>query len=174
MKALRGGISDAVREDRRTIFGENTIEIDARSILQLLVDEVGTASPEVRRNPHLTPCQKQVLHPFYVFQIASIILWSLDDYYYYAVTIFLISILSITTTLIETRNVSGLRLITLPQLCETNAQYLLASECRTYAHHVSLHMRCPGLAQRLVYVSRCASTRDRRLELTLLFRRANC
>ena len=48
--------------------------------------------------------QGQVLHPFYVFQIASIILWSLDNYYFYAVTIFLISALSIISTLIETRN----------------------------------------------------------------------
>lgn len=45
----------------------------------------------------------QVLHPFYVFQIASIILWSIDDYYYYAFCIALISALSIATTLIETK-----------------------------------------------------------------------
>jgi cation-transporting P-type ATPase 13A2 len=45
----------------------------------------------------------QVIHPFYVFQIASIILWSLDDYYYYAFCIALISALSITTTLIDTK-----------------------------------------------------------------------
>lgn len=86
LKSLRGGITDAVREDRKTMFDQNTIEIEARSIGQLLIDEV--------------------LHPFYIFQIASIILWSLDDYYFYAVTIALISVLSISTTLIETRNVS--------------------------------------------------------------------
>jgi hypothetical protein len=45
----------------------------------------------------------QVIHPFYVFQIASIILWSLDDYFYYAFCIALISVVSITTTLIDTR-----------------------------------------------------------------------
>ena len=47
----------------------------------------------------------QVIHPFYVFQIASIILWSLDDYYYYAFCIALISAISIVTTLIETKKV---------------------------------------------------------------------
>jgi len=47
----------------------------------------------------------QVIHPFYVFQIASIILWSLDDYYYYAFCIALISVISIGTTLIDTRKV---------------------------------------------------------------------
>lgn len=48
----------------------------------------------------------QIIHPFYVFQIASIILWSLDDYYYYAFCIALISAISITTTLLDTRKVS--------------------------------------------------------------------
>ena len=47
----------------------------------------------------------QVIHPFYVFQIASIILWSLDDYYYYAFCIALISALSVSTTLFETKKV---------------------------------------------------------------------
>lgn len=46
----------------------------------------------------------QAFHPFYIFQIASLILWSLDSYYYYAVCIFVISVISITTTLIETRS----------------------------------------------------------------------
>lgn len=90
LKALRGGVSDSAREDRRIMFGDNLIEIEGRTAFQLLVDEV--------------------LHPFYIFQIASIILWSLDDYYFYAVTIALISVLSITTTLIETRqNVERMR-----------------------------------------------------------------
>ena len=48
----------------------------------------------------------QVLHPFYVFQIASIILWGIDDYYYYAFCILLISALSIGSTLLETKQVS--------------------------------------------------------------------
>ena len=48
----------------------------------------------------------KVIHPFYVFQIASIVLWSLDDYYYYAFCIALISAISIVTTLIETKKVS--------------------------------------------------------------------
>ena len=46
----------------------------------------------------------QAFHPFYIFQIASLILWSLDSYYYYAICIFVISVISITTTLIETRS----------------------------------------------------------------------
>ena len=49
----------------------------------------------------------QVIHPFYVFQIASIILWSLDDYYYYAFCIALISVVSIVTTLVDTKKVAS-------------------------------------------------------------------
>ena len=47
----------------------------------------------------------QVFHPFYVFQVASLVLWSLDEYYYYAIAIFVMSVGSIATTLIETRSV---------------------------------------------------------------------
>ena len=45
----------------------------------------------------------QVFHPFYVFQIGSIILWSVDEYMYYASCIFAISMVSIIVSLIEIR-----------------------------------------------------------------------
>lgn len=64
-------------------MGQNIIDIAAKSVFGLLVDEV--------------------LHPFYVFQIASILLWSLDDYYYYAFAIAVISVSSILGTLFETK-----------------------------------------------------------------------
>lgn len=80
---IRSGIDTDEKETRERVFGKNDIDIEQKSISQLLVDEA--------------------LHPFYVFQIASIILWSADEYYYYAACIFLISIASVTATLIETR-----------------------------------------------------------------------
>ena len=61
VSSLRVGLRSATASFRERLFGQNAIEIEARSVPQLLVDEV--------------------LHPFYVFQIASILLWSLDDYY---------------------------------------------------------------------------------------------
>uniref|UniRef100_V5EXE9 Cation-transporting ATPase n=1 Tax=Kalmanozyma brasiliensis (strain GHG001) TaxID=1365824 RepID=V5EXE9_KALBG len=83
LAAINNGISFDAEKDRSTIFGKNAIEIQAKSTWQLLVDEV--------------------LHPFYMFQIVSIILWSFDNYYYYAFCIAVISLVSIFTTLLETR-----------------------------------------------------------------------
>ncbi|BGP17337.1 hypothetical protein JCM10213_007551 [Rhodosporidiobolus nylandii] len=75
---------------RATLFGPNAIEIAAKSVGELLLDEV--------------------LHPFYVFQVFSIALWSVDDYYYYAFAIAVISVVSIISTLLETRaNVQRMR-----------------------------------------------------------------
>ena len=83
VKSIRAGVDSDDRDSREKVFGKNLIDIEQKSISQLLVDEA--------------------FHPFYVFQIASLILWSLDEYYYYAACIFIISVVSITTTLLETR-----------------------------------------------------------------------
>jgi cation-transporting P-type ATPase 13A2 len=81
--SVRNGIDGEEQELRERIFGRNVIDIAQKSTGQLLLDEA--------------------FHPFYVFQIASLILWSLDTYYYYAACIFIISVVSITTTLLETK-----------------------------------------------------------------------
>lgn len=47
----------------------------------------------------------QVLNPFYIFQLFSIILWSFEDYYYYASAIVLMSIISIATSLYTIKKV---------------------------------------------------------------------
>ncbi|KAF8750637.1 Ca-transporting ATPase [Rhizoctonia solani] len=83
LSSIAGGLTTGTRDQRTTAFGANEVEIEAKSTSALLIDEV--------------------LHPFYVFQIASILLWSLDDYYYYAFCIALISCLSVVTTLVETK-----------------------------------------------------------------------
>ncbi|KAK4241245.1 hypothetical protein C8A03DRAFT_12498 [Achaetomium macrosporum] len=84
VREIRAGIDGEEKSHRDVVFGSNLIDIEQKSMFRLLVDEV--------------------FHPFYVFQIASLILWSLDEYYYYAVAIFLMSAGSITATLIETRS----------------------------------------------------------------------
>ncbi len=84
VSAVNNGVSWDAEKDRKALFGANVIDIAAKSTWSLLVDEV--------------------LHPFYMFQIVSIALWSFDNYYYYAFCIALISIASILTTLIETKS----------------------------------------------------------------------
>lgn len=81
--ALREGLDNEERDYRELVFGKNLIDIAEKTTAQLLVDEV--------------------FHPFYIFQVASLILWSMDEYYYYACAIFIISAVSIVTTLIETK-----------------------------------------------------------------------
>uniref|UniRef100_A0A0P4W4W7 Cation-transporting ATPase n=2 Tax=Scylla olivacea TaxID=85551 RepID=A0A0P4W4W7_SCYOL len=71
---------------RQQLHGSNVISVEVRSYLSLLVTEV--------------------LNPFYIFQGASIILWSFDDYYLYASCIFFISMLSVLISLYETRKQS--------------------------------------------------------------------
>lgn len=48
----------------------------------------------------------QVLNPFYIFQLFSVILWSAEDYYYYATAIVIMSVISIATSLYTIKKVS--------------------------------------------------------------------
>uniref|UniRef100_A0A663NEC9 Polyamine-transporting ATPase 13A2 n=1 Tax=Athene cunicularia TaxID=194338 RepID=A0A663NEC9_ATHCN len=70
----------------RKIYGPNLIEVPVKSYARLLVEEV--------------------LNPFYIFQVFSIVLWVCDAYYYYAACIFLISTISLGLSLYETRKQS--------------------------------------------------------------------
>ncbi|KAG7163306.1 cation-transporting ATPase 13A3-like 1 [Homarus americanus] len=71
---------------RQILYGLNMISVEVKSYWHLLVTEI--------------------LNPFYVFQIASITLWSFDNYVLYATCIFLVSCLSIIVSLHETRKQS--------------------------------------------------------------------
>ncbi|BFZ23149.1 hypothetical protein BsWGS_26187 [Bradybaena similaris] len=77
------GFSHQQRAARLHLYGPNTMDIQVPSYWTLFVGEV--------------------LNPFYIFQIASIILWAIDEYYYYASCIFLISGISIGISLRETK-----------------------------------------------------------------------
>jgi cation-transporting ATPase 13A3/4/5 len=101
LQVVQSGIETPVRQQRLSLFGKNEVDIEGKSTISLLVDEVSSRSTFLFKSNRI-----QVIHPFYVFQIASIILWSLDNYYYYAFCIALISVSSITTTLIETKKVA--------------------------------------------------------------------
>ena len=70
----------------KTVYGPNDIKVPYHSIGTLLV--------------------KEVLNPFYVFQVASVILWLADEYYYYAVAIIVMSLGGITSAVYQTRKAS--------------------------------------------------------------------
>ncbi|XP_071515719.1 polyamine-transporting ATPase 13A3-like isoform X8 [Panulirus ornatus] len=71
---------------RQQLYGHNVISVEVKSYGHLLITEI--------------------LNPFYVFQIASILLWSFDEYYLYATCIFIVSCLSIIVSLYETHKQS--------------------------------------------------------------------
>ncbi|XP_077572941.1 polyamine-transporting ATPase 13A3 isoform X2 [Stigmatopora nigra] len=73
------GLTRNQQEYRRLFFGTNEIEVKVPSVFKLLI--------------------KEVLNPFYIFQLFSIILWSADEYYYYAAAILIMSFISIATSL---------------------------------------------------------------------------
>ncbi|XP_024860631.1 polyamine-transporting ATPase 13A2-like isoform X2 [Kryptolebias marmoratus] len=86
LHGFQRGLSLQKQSERRSIFGKNLIDVPVKSCMRLLFEEV--------------------LNPFYVFQVASIILWMCDNYYFYALCIILISIISIGVSLYETRKQS--------------------------------------------------------------------
>lgn len=71
---------------RRLVYGSNEISVPYKDVKTLLFLEV--------------------LNPFYVFQIFSVILWFTYDYYYYACVILLMSIFGISMSIIQTKKVS--------------------------------------------------------------------
>ncbi|OMJ16155.1 putative cation-transporting ATPase [Smittium culicis] len=81
--SVREGLSVSQRNLQFDVFGYNDIIIPEKSTVELLISEV--------------------LHPFYVFQIASVILWTYDEYIYYASCILLISTVSVFVSLFETK-----------------------------------------------------------------------
>ncbi|NXI37282.1 AT132 ATPase, partial [Galbula dea] len=83
----QAGLDQQDHNTRRKIYGANLIEVPVKSYARLLVEEV--------------------LNPFYIFQVFSIVLWVCDAYYYYAACIFLISTISLGLSLYETRKQSS-------------------------------------------------------------------
>ncbi|XP_062945291.1 polyamine-transporting ATPase 13A3 isoform X2 [Cynocephalus volans] len=68
---------------KKLLYGVNEITVKVPSVFKLLI--------------------KEVLNPFYIFQLFSVILWSIDEYYYYALAIVIMSIVSIVSSLYSIR-----------------------------------------------------------------------
>lgn len=80
------GLSGGEQSIRRLVYGPNDIIVPNHSIAYLLVTEV--------------------LNPFYIFQVASVILWTSDEYYYYAAAIVLMSVSGIASSVYQTKKVT--------------------------------------------------------------------
>lgn len=80
--ASTGLPADTMR-DRQALFGINQVLVQGKSVFDLLVEEI--------------------LHPFYIFQVYSIILWANDDYVPYAIVIGVVSIIGIVSTTVTTK-----------------------------------------------------------------------
>uniref|UniRef100_A0A8C0GEY7 Polyamine-transporting ATPase 13A3 n=1 Tax=Chelonoidis abingdonii TaxID=106734 RepID=A0A8C0GEY7_CHEAB len=68
---------------KKVFYGVNEIAVKVPSILKLLI--------------------KEVLNPFYIFQLFSVILWVTDEYYYYASAIVIMSVISVVSSLYTIR-----------------------------------------------------------------------
>ncbi|XP_056450032.1 cation-transporting ATPase 13A2 isoform X1 [Gadus chalcogrammus] len=110
---FQSGLSPLEQNSRQQVYGPNLITVPVKSYMSLLVDEI--------------------LNPFYIFQVFSIALWMADNYYYYAACILVISLLSISISLYETRKQSVTlrnmaQLITTVKVRRSTGDVLLSSE----------------------------------------------
>ncbi|NXJ65399.1 AT134 ATPase, partial [Rostratula benghalensis] len=90
---------------RRVICGPNTIDVPVIPVWKLLI--------------------KEVLNPFYVFQLFSVCLWFAEDYMEYATAIIIMSLLSIFLTVYDLRQQS----IKLHRLVESHNN-IMVTVCR--------------------------------------------
>ncbi|KAM6442414.1 polyamine-transporting ATPase 13A3 isoform 2-T7 [Liasis olivaceus] len=77
------GLTKEMQDYRKIFYGLNEIAVKVPSIFKLLI--------------------KEVLNPFYIFQLFSVILWCTDEYYYYAIAIVIMSLISIASSLYNIR-----------------------------------------------------------------------
>ncbi|XP_062833599.1 polyamine-transporting ATPase 13A3 isoform X3 [Anolis carolinensis] len=77
------GLTKGMQDYRKLFYGVNEIAVKVPSIFKLLI--------------------KEVLNPFYIFQLFSVILWSTDEYYYYAAAIVVMSLISVVSSLYTIR-----------------------------------------------------------------------
>ncbi len=76
-------LSDDARAELHGKFGPNKMEVPMPTVVELLVDEL--------------------LHPFYIFQIVSVIIWIMQFYFIYAGTIFVLATAALIFSVIQTR-----------------------------------------------------------------------
>ncbi|XP_018321676.1 probable cation-transporting ATPase 13A3 isoform X2 [Agrilus planipennis] len=84
------GFSEEEQIFRRIIYDKNEISIPTQSVISLIL--------------------REILTPFYIFQIFSLIIWFAESYYYYTIAIVIMSAVGITSSVIESKkNQNSLR-----------------------------------------------------------------
>eukprot|EP00051_Salpingoeca_urceolata_P022558 m.370274 g.370274 ORF g.370274 m.370274 type:complete len:1200 (+) comp19991_c0_seq2:4903-8502(+) len=102
---LPGQAGCLTREQSCARFGLNLLDVEVKSYVYLLF--------------------KEILHPFFIFQVFAIVLWVFEEYYYFAAAIFVMSVVVVGINLIGTRrNLERLRKIC---MLETNVRRLLTA-----------------------------------------------
>lgn len=79
----RNGISTVEATERQAIYGPNSVRVELTPLGTLFI--------------------REVLSPFYIFQLFSMTLWCFENYYYYSLCIFIISATSIAYSLYSIR-----------------------------------------------------------------------
>ncbi|OMJ82558.1 hypothetical protein SteCoe_16723 [Stentor coeruleus] len=79
--SMKDGIcTESLIESRQKIFGPSVIDVPVPSVFETFLNEI--------------------LRPFFVFQIFSVILWCTEEYYWYAIAIFFIMCITLTVNII--------------------------------------------------------------------------
>ncbi|EPY50241.1 Ca2/Mn2 transporting P-type ATPase P5 type Cta5 [Schizosaccharomyces cryophilus OY26] len=78
------GLNTQTVSNLRQTYGQNLLKLEEKSIMRILIHEV--------------------LHPFYIFQLFSIVLWLLDNFFFYSCCIFMISLCSIYFAIKESKD----------------------------------------------------------------------
>ncbi|XP_066477686.1 probable cation-transporting ATPase 13A4 [Tiliqua scincoides] len=110
------GLTSKEQDIRRAICGPNTINVEIRPVWKLLV--------------------KEVLSPFYIFQVFSVCLWLAENYVEYSVAIILMSLTSISLAVYDLRKQS----VKLHHLVESQNN-VLVKICRKQAGFQELESR---------------------------------
>jgi magnesium-transporting ATPase (P-type) len=104
-KLRRGLTSEDEITVKRQLYGKCLLDVPVKSVAEILVGEI--------------------LHPFYVFQIFSVVVWMLDAYYYYPIVILAMAAISVVSALLMIQK----------QMAETRAMAHYVCDVRVYRGH---------------------------------------
>ncbi|KAM9790631.1 polyamine-transporting ATPase 13A3-like [Syngnathus typhle] len=77
------GLTKTIQDYRAMFFGKNEIDVRVPTIFKLFV--------------------KEVLNPFYIFQLFAIVLWAVQEYFHYSLSMLILSLLLIAASLYTIR-----------------------------------------------------------------------